>query len=141
MILAIDFGSTRTGLAIARDKKCPMATPLETIVERDMQKLVIKISNIANNLAVEKIILGLPKNMDGSEGFSAKKVRDFQQELSSMLQDIPIILYDERCTTLLAHQYMNDLNKRGEKRKKIIDCISAVLILEDYIKNAQNDFK
>lgn len=131
IILSIDLGAVRTGLAIC-DKHEILASPLGTIKEADTDLLASKIIDKIIETKSEMIVIGLPKNMDGSIGASAQKAIDFKSLLESKI-DLPIILWDERKTTITAHQYLNEVNIRGKKRKNIIDTLSASIILENYL--------
>lgn len=131
IILSIDLGASRTGLAIC-DKHEILASPLCTIKETNTDFLVSKIINKINETKSEMIVIGLPKNMDGSVGSSAQKAIDFKNLLESKT-NLPIVLWDERKTTVTAHQYLNEVNVRGKKRKNIIDTLSASIILENYL--------
>ena len=130
--MAIDLGLSRTGLALC-DRQELISYPLETIKEKDFNKLCLKILEKVKESRVQLIVIGLPKNMDGSEGESAKRSVKFRDELKKYL-DINIVLWDERKTTSIATTYLNITNTRGKKRKNIIDTVSATIILEDYIK-------
>lgn len=130
--LAIDLGDKRTGLA-ACDKEELIASPCGTITEENKDKLVKAIAEKVHEIGAEHIVIGLPKNMDGTEGESANKARIFKDKLSAIC-NIDISLVDERCTTMLAHNYLNSTNTRGKKRKAVIDTVSAVVILEDYLQ-------
>lgn len=130
-ILAIDLGDVRTGLAIS-DKNEILASPLCTITEPDREELAKKIVKIIKENNIEKIVLGLPKNMDGSEGESAKKSRNFKLLLEQN-SGINVILIDERGTTISAHNYLNETDTRGKKRKNIIDTVAATIILQNYL--------
>ena len=83
------------------------------------------------------VVVGLPKNMDGSEGFRAEACREFASVLETKT-GIPVHLYDERLTTVSAHNALNLTNTRGKKRKSVIDAVSAVMILEDYMRYRRN---
>ncbi len=131
-MMAIDLGLSRTGLA-ACDKQELISYPLETIKEKNFDKLCLKIVEKIKEIKAQLIVIGLPKNMDGSEGESAKRSVKFRDELKKYL-DINIVLWDERKTTSMATTYLNITNTRGKKRKNIIDTVSATIILEDYIK-------
>ena len=131
IIMAIDFGKVRTGLAIC-DPKEILAFPLEVITEKNEEILCEKIAKKIDEQKVRKIIFGLPKNMDGSLGESAKKVQNIAKILSQKT-DIEIDFWDERQTTIAAHSYVNTTNTRGKKRKSIIDAVSATIILENYL--------
>ena len=130
--MAIDLGLSRTGLAVC-DKQELISYPLETIKEKNFNKLCLKIVEKIKEINAQLIVIGLPKNMDGSEGESAKRTVKFRDELKKYL-NINIVLWDERKTTSIATTYLNITNTRGKKRKNIIDTVSATIILEDYIK-------
>lgn len=139
IILSVDLGDKRTGLAIC-DKTELIASPYGTIEEEDRGKLAQCVLEKVDESQAELIVLGLPKNMDGSEGSSAEKSKAFKKRLNN-ISDIPVELIDERCTTMLAHSYLNTTNTRGKKRKSIIDSVSAVVILEDYIKQRKKSLE
>lgn len=139
-ILSIDLGKVRTGLAISDDTQC-LASPLCVLIEKDKTKLIEKIKKISDENNVGKIIIGLPKNMDGSQGESAKCAIEFSNLLKEHTK-LPIVMTDERMTTLAAHNYLNIVNVRGKKRKKIVDSVAATIILQDYLnlmKNKKSD--
>ena len=130
-ILAVDLGQVRTGIAIS-DISCILASPVCTIEEKNKENLAEKINKICVSEKVSKIILGLPKNMDGSEGESAIQARDF----GSLLQEktnLPVIMWDERGTTITAHNYLNITDTKGKKRKKVVDTVAATIILQNYL--------
>ena len=131
IIMAVDLGKARTGIAVC-DKMMFLASPLCVIEEWNRDKLAEKIIQLAEKEKAELLVLGLPKNMDGSEGESAAGARAFADKLAELI-DIPIKLQDERCTTMIAHQYLNDTNVRGKKRKKTVDAVAATVILQSYI--------
>ena len=131
IILSIDLGKARTGIAIC-DKNMVLASPVCVIDEWNRDKLAQKIIKIVLERQAEKIIIGLPRNMNGSEGESALAAKEFAGKLSELI-DIPIEMHDERCTTIIAHQYLNDTNTRGKKRKQTVDAAAAAIILQSYI--------
>ncbi|MDO4504145.1 MAG: Holliday junction resolvase RuvX [Clostridia bacterium] len=139
IIMSIDLGKVRTGIAVC-DKNEILAFPLCTITEKDENILLEKIFQKALEVKAEKIIIGLPKNMDGTLGESAKRALKFGESLKSKI-NIPIEFWDERQTTVIAHNYLNETNIRGKKRKSIIDSLSASIILEDYLKYIKKDRK
>ncbi len=136
VILSVDYGKARTGIAVC-DKGERIASPVGTINEYNMEKLAEKIAVYTENYKAELIVLGLPKNMDGSEGESAENVRNFSKLLESVT-GLPVELRDERCTTVIAHKYLNVTDTRGKKRKNVLDTVSAVIILEDYLSYRRN---
>lgn len=136
VILAVDYGDVRTGIAVC-DKLEFMASPVTVIRERENTRLAVQITEIAQKKHAEKIVLGLPKNMDGSEGFRAEACRAFGTLLSETAK-LPVEFQDERLTTVSAHQMLNTTDTRGKKRKEIVDAVSAVIILEDYLRKTKN---
>lgn len=132
IMMAIDLGKARTGVA-ACDKNEILASPLCVINEKNPKKLLSEIVAKISEISAEQIIIGLPKNMDGSLGESAKNAQDFAEKLRSEI-NLPVVLWDERRTTISATEYLNQTNTRGKKRKSIIDALSASIILENYIK-------
>lgn len=132
VIIAVDYGDARTGIA-ACDKFQMLASPVCVIAEKDREKLISKIAEIAAERKAERFCVGIPKNMDGSFGFRARVVREFGEELEKAT-GIPVVFRDERLTTVSAHGIMNSNDVRGKKRKNIVDAVSAVLILEEYLK-------
>ncbi len=136
IILSVDYGRVRTGIAVC-DKKEIIASPVEVIKEVNMEKLADRINAIAKEKNAEQIVLGLPVNMDGSEGGSAENVRIFA-EILNQKTGMEIVLRDERCTTVTAHEYLNLTDTKGKKRKAVVDSVAAVIILEDYLNFRRN---
>ena len=137
VILAVDFGDVRTGLAVC-DKSEFLASPVCVLTERNSDNVAAFVSEKAKELKAEEIAVGLPKNMDGSEGFRAEACREFAGKLSD-ISAIPVVLRDERLTTVSAHKLMNMNDVRGKKRKNTVDAVAAVIILEDYIAYRKNN--
>ena len=131
-ILGIDYGNRRTGVAISDETEF-LASAIGTVTESDPDKIAAEIVRIYTEQGASRIVLGLPKNMDGTEGFRAQYTYDFADKLRKLLPDTEIIMYDERMTTLAATQYMNITDVRGKKRKNTIDTLSAKIILQDYL--------
>ena len=134
--MAIDLGKSRTGLAVC-DKNEILASPIGTIQEKDDEKLILKIIENLTSYKAEMAVIGLPKNMDGSLGESAQRAQKFAEQLKEKI-NIPVNLWDERRTTITAHNYLNQTNTRGKKRKNIIDTLSASIILENYLEYRKN---
>lgn len=139
VILSIDLGLKRTGLAIC-DRSELLPSPLCVVDEQDLTALKKKIAHIAKEHQAGTIVVGLPKNMDGSEGESAKRARKFAEALEDF-SGIRCEMQDERGTTITANSYLNLTNTRGKKRKKIIDSVAATIILEDYLARKKNRLK
>ncbi len=97
-----------------------------------------KIAEIAKQKKAELIVMGLPRNMDGSEGESAINIRNFSETLKKKTS-LEIVLRDERCTTITAHEYLNITDTRGKKRKSVVDSVAATIILEDFLNFRRNN--
>ena len=136
-IMAVDLGDVRTGLSVC-DRTEMLASPVGVIEERNFQNLVMKVFYMSQEYDVKEIIIGLPKNMDGTEGERANKCRIFADALSE-LTEVPVKLWDERRTTITAHNILNETNTRGKKRKEVIDAVAATIILESYLKFRENE--
>lgn len=136
VILAVDLGKARTGVAIC-DKGEMLASPIGTIMDRNLERVADKIAEYAVQRKAEKLVVGLPKNMDGTEGESAQNARAFAQRLSEKC-GLPVDMQDERGTTITAHSFLNVTDTRGKKRKQAVDTLSATIILEDYLNKRKN---
>ncbi len=134
-ILGIDFGDARIGIAVS-DIMGWTAQGVKTIKNRPWEKLSPSILEILNEYSPEKIVVGLPKNMDGTEGFRSEATYAFCENLKTIYNG-EIIFWDERLTTVGATRFLNETNTRGKDRKNVIDTVSACLILEGYL-NSQN---
>lgn len=132
VIISVDYGNVRTGVA-ACDKLQLLASPVTVIKQKDPELLSEEIKKICLEKKAEKIVLGLPKNMDGSEGFRAEACKEFAKLLSEKT-GLSVDFQDERLTTVSAHNILNATDTRGKKRKAVVDAVSAVLILEDYLR-------
>lgn len=127
-ILGVDFGDTRTGLALS-DPSRLLASGLETLSPGGMEKTAEAVAKVAKERAAA-VVVGLPKNMDGTEGFRAVRCREFAEKLSA-LTGLPVAMLDERLTTVSASRYLNETNTRGTARKGVIDTLSAQIILQN----------
>ncbi|MBQ8441471.1 MAG: Holliday junction resolvase RuvX [Clostridia bacterium] len=137
-ILGVDFGDTRTGVAVS-DISRFLATGIGYISPGGIEKTADKIAQIAKEQKAGAIVVGLPKNMDGSEGFRAERCREFASLLFEKLErQIPIAMMDERLTTMSASRYLNETNTRGSKRKGVIDTLSAQIILQNALDRLKN---
>lgn len=130
-ILAVDLGLARTGLAIS-DESGFLASPVGTIAEKDLDTLGDKVADIAREQQATEIVVGHPRNMDGSCGESAERAEAFAQALGEKT-GLPIHLWDERMTTVSAIGYLNQTNTRGKKRKAVVDTVAATIILQNYL--------
>lgn len=135
-ILSVDYGDARTGLAVC-DEKEQLARPLKTIEHWDPRQVAEEIKKAAEKAKAERIVVGHPINMDGSAGPRAKKCREFAQ-LVREVSGLPVVLWDERQTTVTANYYLTDALVFGEKRKQLIDQVAAMVILEAYLRWRQN---
>ena len=131
VILSVDYGDKRTGIAVC-DRMEMLASPVTVVWGDYAPKVIAEIEKITAEYNPEQIVVGLPKNMDGSEGERAEKCRDFAQLLSEKT-GIETVMVDERLTTVSAHKALNVTDVRGQKRKNIVDAVSAVMILESYL--------
>ena len=129
--LGVDYGDKRTGLAEC-DVSGMLAGGIGTISEGGMRKTAIRVAKEAEARSCKKIVIGLPKNMDGSEGPRADVVKAFAEILAELTQ-IPIDFYDERMTTMVAYRYLGETGTFGKKRRDAVDTLSAELILQSYI--------
>lgn len=138
-IIAVDFGDSRTGLAMC-DKTEMLASPLCVISEKDFEECIKKTAEkIAENKA-DIAVVGYPKNMNNTVGERAEKCTLFAEKLKEQI-GIPVELWDERCTTVSAHNYLNITNTRGRKRKAVVDAVAATIILESYMGWRKNNGK
>lgn len=135
-ILAVDLGKARTGLAVC-DEGERLASPAGVVQEYNREKLAVTVAEQAKAYGVGEIVVGLPRNMDGSEGESAQGARLFAEQLRA-LTELPVALQDERGTTITAHGYLNETDTRGKKRKAVVDAVAATIILEDYLMRRRN---
>lgn len=130
-IMSIDYGDTRTGIAFC-DKNEILATAYTVINESYQPKLVDKIIEIVDKEHPELVVIGLPRNMDGSYGFRCDRCKELGNALSEKIA-VPLDYEDERLTTVIAHDILSNNNVRGKKRKQNVDSVSAVVILQSYI--------
>jgi putative Holliday junction resolvase len=135
-IMAIDLGDVRTGLSVC-DRLEFLASPAGVILETDIEKIIQKIANEVAIQKIEQVVVGYPKNMNGSIGERAEKCESFAEQLQKLI-GIPVILWDERSTTVSAHNFLNNTNIRGKKRKNIIDEVAATIILQSYLDYRKN---
>ena len=129
--LSVDLGHARTGLAVS-DKSGFLASPLCVITEHNDEKLIEKIAQKALEVKAELLVVGLPKNMDGTEGESARRAREIAARLSERT-GLPHHMQDERGTTITAHTFLSAGNVYGKKRKHKVDAVAATIILQDYL--------
>lgn len=130
-VLAVDYGDARTGIAVS-DLLCSIVGSTTVIHSRNQEKTLREIAVIVKEKEVGEIVMGLPRNMDGSEGPRAQLCREFAEKLKAEL-GLPLTMWDERRTTVEAHQILSDHNYHGKKRKNTVDAVAASLILEGYL--------
>ena len=130
-ILGVDFGDVRTGLAVSDETRF-LASGIGFIKPGGIVKTADKVAEVAAENKASAVIVGLPKNMDGSEGPRADVIKAFGAILSE-LTDIPIDYYDERMTTMVAYRFLGETGTYGKKRKETVDTLSAQIILQNYI--------
>ena len=136
-ILGVDFGDTRTGLAVS-DASRFLASGIGYVSPGGIEKTAIKVAEVAREHGVSAVVVGLPKNMDGSEGFRADRCREFAMLLCGHLDGVYVAMIDERMTTMSASRYLNETNTRGQKRKGVIDTLSAQIILQNALDRLKN---
>ena len=130
-IMAIDYGDARTGIAIS-DLLCSLVGSTTVNHSRVPEKTVAEICRLARENQVEELVMGFPRNMDGTEGPRAELYRDFARQLEAA-SGLTVHLWDERRTTIEAHQILSDHNYHGKKRKNTVDAVAASLSLEGYL--------
>ena len=133
--LSIDLGHARTGLAIS-DSGGFLASSLCVITEYNDEKLIDKIAQKAKETNADILVVGLPRNMDGTEGESALRAREIGSKLSEKT-GLPHVMQDERGTTITAHAYLSSGNVYGKKRKQKVDAVAACIILQDYLDSVK----
>lgn len=136
VILSVDYGDSRTGLAVC-DALEMLASPAGVIFETDEEKVADEVVSEAKKRGAKLIVVGYPKNMDGTLGARAEKCEGFSKLIAEK-SGIETALLDERLTTVAAHNALSTVNVRGKKRKNIVDAVSAVMILESYMSYRKN---
>jgi putative Holliday junction resolvase len=130
-IMGVDYGDARTGIAIS-DLLCSIVGSTYVIPSRNSEKAILDIVKLVKEHQVGQIVVGLPRNMDGSEGPRAELCRAFAQRLEKM-SGVHVTMWDERRTTVEAHNILSAHNYHGQKRKNTVDAVAASLILEGYL--------
>ncbi len=131
-IMALDYGDARTGVAIS-DSLGLLAGETAVLPSWNHEKLLAEVTALARDREIGTVVLGLPRNMDGSEGPRAEKSRAFAAELEAA--GLKVVFVDERRTTVEAHGILSEAGKRGKKRRERIDAVAASLILETYLNS------
>ncbi len=135
-IVSVDFGDSHTGIAEC-DRLEMIATPVCIINEKRFEVCADKVAEKIKELGAEMAVVGDPVNMNGTYGPRSEKCREFAGLLRERL-DIPVEMWDERSSTVTAHNIMNELDRRGKKRKAVIDAAAAAVILESYLSYRRN---
>ena len=130
-IMGVDYGDARTGIAIS-DLLCSIVGSTTVIHSRRDEKTIAEIQKLIQDNSIGEVVVGLPKNMDGSEGPRAEVCRAFAEQLKEAT-GLPVAMWDERRTTVEAHNILSEHNYHGKKRKNTVDAVAASLILEGYL--------
>jgi len=136
-IMCVDYGDARTGIAIC-DETETIAYPHSVVFEKKYLALANKIIDIAKDENIEMVVVGNPKNMDGSQGNRSQKSNSLASLIKRKLK-IDVHLFDERMTTVTATNILNDANVRGKNRKNVIDAVAATVILETFLCYKKNN--
>ena len=143
VIVGIDFGDARTGIAVC-DKYEMMASEAGCVAADSYKKALAAVGARVKELGAELIVVGNPINMDGSHGPRAEHAEKFARILGEILAEdevtssLPIVMMDERMTTMAASRYLNETDTRGQKRKQVIDTLSAQIILQNALDRLKN---
>ena len=132
-IMGVDYGDARTGIAIS-DLMCSIVGSTCVVPSRNREKAIADIVKLCKDNMVGQIVVGLPKNMDGTEGPRAELCREFANLLGDAT-GLPVKMWDERRTTVEAHNILSQHNYHGKKRKNTVDAVAASLILEGYLNS------
>lgn len=130
-VMAVDYGDARTGIAVS-DAGGTIVGRTALIPSYNTEKALAALADLAKEYGVERFVVGLPRNMDGSEGERAAICRAFATRLEETT-GLTAELWDERCTTVDAHRILSDNGRFGKKRKERVDAVAASLILEGYL--------
>lgn len=135
-ILGIDFGDARTGLALS-DTARFLASSIGQISPGGLDKTAEAVAAVAKEKNAVALVIGLPVNMDGSEGSRAARTRKFAARVAEFT-GLPVAMFDERMTTMTATRFLNDTNTRGARRKGVLDALSAEIILQNFLDRLKN---
>lgn len=130
-VLAIDYGDARTGIAVS-DASGLIVGQTTVIHSYNAEKTAQEIARLVRETGTERLVMGFPRNMDGTEGPRAALYREFAKRVEETC-GMSVVLWDERRTTVEAHQILSDCNYHGKKRKNTVDAVAASLILEGYL--------
>lgn len=131
-ILAVDFGDTRTGLAVSDELRF-LASGIGYISPGGIEKTAAAVAAEAQDRGISAVVVGHPLNMNGTAGPRAERAEEFAAMLRDKLDGVEVVLFDERMTTMAAARYLNETNVRGKKRKGVIDTLSAQIILQNFL--------
>ncbi len=134
-IMGVDYGDARTGIAIS-DLTCSIVGSTYVVPSRNTEKAIADIVKLCKENSVGKIVVGLPRNMNGTEGPRAALCREFAEKLS-VATSLAVDMWDERRTTVEAHNILSQHNYHGQKRKNTVDAVAASLILEGYLNSGK----
>ncbi len=132
-IMGIDYGDARTGVAIS-DLRCSIVGSTCVVPSRNTEKALADLVGLCKDNEVGQVVVGLPRNMDGTEGPRAQLCREFAAKLQEAT-GLPVTMWDERRTTVEAHNILSQHNYHGQKRKNTVDAVAASLILEGYLNS------
>ena len=135
-IMSVDFGDSRTGIAVC-DKSEFLASPLTVIFEKNFERCLEKTAELAKKEQAELLVVGYPKNMNDTEGERVEKTQKFKEDLERRT-GLPVVLWDERLTTVAADKSMMEMGIRRENRKNYVDEIAAMFILQGYLDYLAN---
>ena len=135
-LLGVDFGEARTGVAVSDESRF-LASGIGYIKVGGLDKTAEKIAEIAEEQKAVAVVVGCPVNMNGSEGPRAERCREFGRRVSE-ITGLPVVMMDERMTTMAASRFLNETNTRGAKRKSVIDTLSAQIILQNCLDRLKN---
>ena len=131
-VLSVDFGDTRTGLAISDELRF-LASGIGYISPGGIEKTAAAVAEEVKKQGAVAVVVGHPLNMNGTEGPRAARAAEFAELLRGKLDGVEVVLFDERMTTMAAARYLNETNLRGKKRKGVIDTLSAQIILQNFL--------
>lgn len=137
-ILGIDYGDVRVGLALS-DPTGTLAGGIGTLKITGMNNAVEQVAALVREKDIQTVVIGLPLNMNGSAGASAEKIRVFGEKLANACPELSIAYLDERRTSILAADFMNETGTFGKKRKAAVDTLSAQIILQTYLDRCKNN--
>lgn len=137
IIMSVDAGKARTGVALS-DASGSFAFPKTVIKEYNTERLIDKLCDCVKEYRPERIVVGLPRNMDGSCGERAEECRELGEKLAEK-SGVETVMWDERCTTVAAYTALDASGTYGKKRKEVIDAVAAVMILESYLSFLKNN--